>query len=114
MKERYHFSPSEKLVMEALWAKGEPIKQTELLAMFNGQGKDWKRQVLNAFLVRLENRGYVKRERKMVSAVLSKEEMGAYIIGEIAQEYFDGDFNALGQAYEKYQRMRMEMDECEE
>ena len=62
MKKIYDMSAAEMEVMEKLWEYEEGIKQAELLALFEEDGKEWKRQTLNTFLSRLENKGLVKRE----------------------------------------------------
>ena len=65
---------SELKVMEKLWDQEGAIKQSQLLALFETDGKAWKRQTLNTFLSRLENKGMVKRENRMVEPLYSKKE----------------------------------------
>lgn len=44
-------------IMETLWAKGEPIYLGELLEVFNARtNKDWKKQTLNTFLVKMQQK----------------------------------------------------------
>ena len=52
MKRVYDISDAEMEVMEKLWEQSDGIKQSELLALFKADGKEWKRQTLNTFLVR--------------------------------------------------------------
>ena len=85
--------------MEKLWQQSQPIKQTELLAMFNAEGKDWGRQTLNTLLLRLEERGFVKRERRKVWAAYNQEEFGVQIMEEAAENYFAGKTNRLFAAF---------------
>lgn len=92
MKEIYHLSLTESQIMEKLWMQTEPIKQTALLAMFNEEGKEWGRQTLNTLLIRLENRGFVKREKRLVSVSFSKEIYAYYIMKSAIDEYLDGDY----------------------
>lgn len=73
MKKIYDMSAAELEVMEKLWEHEEGIKQSELLALFEADGKKWKRQTLNTFLSRLENKGLVKRENRIVYVVYSRE-----------------------------------------
>lgn len=68
----YHLSKTESEIMEKLWTKEGAIKQTQLLDMFNEEGKEWGRQTLNTLLIRLEGRGFVKREKRMVVAACSR------------------------------------------
>lgn len=99
MKEKYHLSRTEEQIMEKLWQQTQPIKQTELLAMFNEEGKDWGRQTLNTLLLRLEERGFVKREKRRVWAVYDQETFGVQIMEEAADNYFKGKTHRLFAAF---------------
>ena len=99
MKEKYHLSRTETQIMEKLWQQSQPIKQTELLAMFNKEGKGWGRQTLNTLLLRLEERGFVKREKRQVWAVYDREAFGVQIMEETAENYFKGKSNKLFAAF---------------
>ncbi len=99
VKEKYHLSPTEAEIMEKLWQQTEPIKQTELLAMFNKEGKDWGRQTLNTLLLRLEERGFVKREKRKVWAVYDQEGFGVQIMEEAADNFFKGKKHKLFAAF---------------
>lgn len=74
MKGTYDISKAEQEVMEKLWDQTESIKQSQLLALFEADGKTWKRQTLNTFLSRLEDKGLVERKNRLVKAVYSREE----------------------------------------
>lgn len=74
MKRNYGMSDAEQEVMEKLWDQKMCMKQSQLLALFESDGKDWKRQTLNTFLSRLEEKGLVRRENRMVEATCSREE----------------------------------------
>lgn len=95
MKELYHLSTTEAEIMDKLWAQDGPIRQTRLLEMFLESGKEWGRQTLNTLLIRLENRNFVKREKRMVWAVYSKAEFGKLIISETVKTYFDGNWQKM-------------------
>lgn len=84
-----HLSEAEREVMEVLW-ENTPIKQSILLEKCNERGKDWKRQTLNTLLIRLEEKGIVKREKRIVSAVISGKQYGTQQITEILNRFFDG------------------------
>ena len=48
-------------IMEALWAKGEPLFLGELLEYFNFRtGKDWKKQTMNTCLFRMQQKSLVE------------------------------------------------------
>lgn len=91
MKDTYHLSVTEAQIMEKLWRVGEPVRQTQLLAMFNDEGREWGRQTLNTLLIRLEKRGFVKRDHRIVWAAYSKEEFGLMVIREAVKWHFGGD-----------------------
>ena len=67
-------SEAELEVMEKLWDQEGAVKQAQLLALFEADGKEWKRQTLNTFMSRLEDKGLVKRENRMVEPLYSREE----------------------------------------
>lgn len=74
MKDILNISDAEYEVMMMLWKHGNSVKQTELLALFGESGKQWKRQTLNTFLRRLEDKGLVRRNNGVVETVYSREE----------------------------------------
>lgn len=74
MKNEYQVSDSELNVMKILWKQEGSIKQSQLLEMFEQEGKEWKRQTLNTFLSRLEGKGMIRREKGFVSVVCDEEE----------------------------------------
>lgn len=73
MEKVVRLSEAELEVMEMLWDQEGAIKQSQLLALFEEGGKVWKRQTLNTFLSRLEDKGLVKRENRMVETVYSRK-----------------------------------------
>lgn len=74
MKGIFNLSNAELMVMEKLWEQENGIKQSQLLALFEADGKTWKRQTLNTFLSRLEVKGLVRRDNKIVETVYSRDE----------------------------------------
>lgn len=74
VKKDVSMSEAEMEVMEKLWGSGRGIRQSQLLTILEADGKTWKRQTLNTFLSRLENKGLVKRENRLVEPVYSREE----------------------------------------
>lgn len=74
MKRVFGVSEAEQEVLEKLWDYGEDIKQPQLLALFEADGKEWKRQTLNTFLSRLEDKGLISRENRIVKTLYSREE----------------------------------------
>ncbi len=74
MKRVFTASEAEREVLEKLWDQKEGIKQSQLLALFEADGKEWKRQTLNTFLSRLEEKGLITREHRIVKPRYTREE----------------------------------------
>lgn len=54
-------SDSEREVMEVLWEKKEPMSFAELLSYFDTcTEKNWKKQTLNTFLFRMQQKGLLE------------------------------------------------------
>ena len=74
MKRKLAVSETEWEILKMLWKHGESIRQSELLSLFEKEGREWKRQTLNTFLSRLEKKGLVRREGGMATPVYNEEE----------------------------------------
>lgn len=90
MKKLYDMSEAEMEVMEKLWEQEGGIKQSELLALFEADGKTWKRQTLNTFLARLEDKGLVKRENRIVKVVYGREEYNGMQMKKVIDHVYGG------------------------
>lgn len=56
-------SDAEYEVMELLWSKGRPLCFREIMEHFeNNTDKDWKKQTLNTFLFRMQQKGLIEAE----------------------------------------------------
>jgi Predicted transcriptional regulator len=97
----YSMSDAESEVMEKLWEQTESIKQSTLLALFTEDGKAWKRQTLNTFLERLEKKGLVERENRMVKAAYSKEEYHLMQMKESIDSMYGGKLSNFVAAFAK-------------
>ena len=97
----YSMSDAESEVMEKLWEQTESIKQSTLLALFTEEGKAWKRQTLNTFLERLEKKGLVERENRMVKAVYNKEEYHLMQMKESIDSMYGGKLSNFVAAFAK-------------
>lgn len=74
MRRKHSASEAEQEVLEKLWDQEEGIKQSQLLALFEAEGKVWKRQTLNTFLSRLEDKGLITRENRVVRTNYSRDD----------------------------------------
>ena len=101
----YSASEAELEVMEKLWDLEEGVKQSKLLALFEADGKEWKRQTLNTFLSRLEEKGLVTRENRIVKTALSREEYHYEQIQAAIGAMYGGSLSNLVAAYLKDEKL---------
>lgn len=101
MKNFYNISEAEQEVMEKLWDQEDSIKQSQLLALFEEDGKEWKRQTLNTFLSRLEEKGLVERENRLVKAVYSREEYNYMQMKAALDHMYEGKLSNFVAAFVK-------------
>ncbi|MDE7184370.1 MAG: BlaI/MecI/CopY family transcriptional regulator [Lachnospiraceae bacterium] len=99
MKSVYDISDAEQEVMEKLWEQEESIKQSRLLSLFAEDGKEWKRQTLNTFLARLEEKGLVEREDRMVRAIFTREEYNLMQMNEALDHMYGGKLSNFVAAF---------------
>ena len=90
MRHQYNISDAEWEVLKMLWRHGEAIRQPQLLELFAQEGKEWKRQTLNTFLSRLEEKGLVAREKGIVTVVFGEEEFNALQMKEAINNLYGG------------------------
>lgn len=101
MRNIANMSDAEQEVMEKLWDQAKSIKQSQLLDLFIEEGKEWKRQTLNTFLARLEEKGLVKRENRMVSVIYSREEYNYMQMKEAINHMYGGKISNFVAAFTK-------------
>ena len=101
MRNFYNMSDAEQEVMEKLWDQEASIKQSHLLTLFEEEGKEWKRQTLNTFLSRLEEKGLVKRENRMVEPVYSREQYNFMQMKEAINHMYGGKISNFVAAFAK-------------
>ncbi|MBP3577203.1 MAG: BlaI/MecI/CopY family transcriptional regulator [Lachnospiraceae bacterium] len=92
---KYMLSDTEAEIMEVLWEKKEFIKTHDLLDLFNERGKNWKRQTLNTFLIRLEEMNLVTRDRSVVKASGTRAEYQRLQSREILDGLYGGDMGSF-------------------
>lgn len=95
MRRKYAVSETEWEVLKMLWKHGTSIRQSELLSLFEKEGREWKRQTLNTFLSRLEEKGLVRREDGMTTPVYSEEEYSVMQMRKAIDTMYNGKFSNL-------------------
>lgn len=80
-----------------LWAH-EPVNSTELVRLCKKE-LGWSKATTYTVIKRLSERGVVKNENAMVSALVSKEEAQAAELDELVETTFEGSLPAFIAAF---------------
>lgn len=99
MYHKYNLPDAEYEVMEMLWKCGNEIRQTELLKEFERAGKDWKRQTLNTLITRLEEKGLIERENRVVKALMTREKFNHMQMKENIEHMYGGKLSSFLAAF---------------
>ena len=95
-----------------LW-EHEPIKSSELVKLCKEQ-LGWKPTTTYTVIKRLSERGILKNENTIVSALVSKDEVQAAEIDELVEKKFEGSLPAFIAAFTKHQKIsEEEIDEVQ-
>ena len=86
-----------------LW-EHEPIKSSDLVALCRDQ-LGWKPTTTYTVIKRLSERGVVKNENTVVSALVSKDEVQAAEIDEMVEKTFEGSLPAFVAAFTKHRKL---------
>ncbi len=86
-----------------LW-EHEPLKSSELVKLCREQ-LGWKPTTTYTVIKRLSERGVLKNENTIVSALVSKDEAQAAEISEMVEKTFEGSLPAFIAAFTKHQRI---------
>ena len=82
----------------------EPIKTTELVELCK-EKLGWKPTTTYTVIKRLSERGVVKNENTVVSALVSKDEVQAAEIDEMVEKTFEGSLPAFVAAFTKHRKL---------
>ena len=86
-----------------LW-EHEPIKSGELVNLCRNQ-LGWKPTTTYTVIKRLSERGVLKNENSVVSALVTKDEVQAAEINEMVEKTFEGSLPAFIAAFTKHQKI---------
>ena len=86
-----------------LW-EHEPIKSGELVHLCR-QKLGWKPTTTYTVIKRLSERGVLKNENSVVSALITKDEVQAAEINEMVEKTFEGSLPAFIAAFTKHQKI---------
>lgn len=95
-----------------LW-EHEPIKSSELVRLCSEQ-LGWKPTTTYTVIKRLSERGVLKNENTVVTALVTKDEVQAAEIDELMEKKFEGSLPAFIAAFTKHQRLsQRDVDEIQ-
>lgn len=86
-----------------LW-EHEPIKSSELVNLCKEQ-LGWKPTTTYTVIKRLSERGVLKNENTIVSALVTKDEVQAAEIQEMVEKTFEGSLPAFVAAFTRHQKI---------
>ncbi len=89
-----------------LW-QNEPIKSRELVELCKEQ-LGWKPTTTYTVIKRLSERGVLKNENSIVTALVSKDEIQAAEIDELVEKKFEGSLPAFVAAFTRHQKLSSE------
>ena len=96
-----------------LW-EHEPIKSSELVALCREQ-LGWKPTTTYTVIKRLSERGVVKNENTVVSALVTKDEVQAAELNEMVEKTFEGSLPAFVAAFTRHRSIsERELDAIQE
>lgn len=95
-----------------LW-EHEPVKSSELVRLCKEQ-LGWRPTTTYTVIKRLSERGVLKNENTVVSALVTKDEVQATEINELVEKKFEGSLPAFVAAFTKHQKLKdEEIDEIQ-
>ena len=86
-----------------LW-EHEPVKSSALVELCREQ-LGWKPTTTYTVIKRLSERGVLKNENTMVSALVSKDQVQAAELNEMVEKTFEGSLPAFIAAFTKHQKL---------
>ena len=96
-----------------LW-EHEPVKSSELVKLCR-EKLGWKPTTTYTVIKRLAQRGVLKNENTVVTALVSKDQVQAAEIDELVEKTFEGSLPAFLAAFTRHQHLSEEtLDELQE
>ena len=91
----------------------EPVRSSELVALCREQ-LGWKPTTTYTVIKRLSERGILKNENSIVSALVTKDEVQSAEINELVEKKFGGSLPAFVAAFTRHQKItEEEIDEVQ-
>lgn len=103
---------SEYRFCEILWER-EPVRSGELVKLA-GERLGWKPTTVYTVIKRLADRGVLKNEDSVVTALIGRDEIRRAEIDELVEKKFEGDLPAFVAAFAQGRRLSpAEIDEIQ-
>lgn len=93
MTNLYGLPAAEYEIMNFLWNSSVLLNTSELLLHLNAGGRNWKRQTLHTLIVRLERKGLIRREGKLVHPAVTEDEYKKLLGQEFLNNLYGGKVN---------------------
>lgn len=92
----------------------QPVTSRELVALCAEQ-LDWKPSTTYTVIKRLSDRGVLKNEKSIVTALVSREQAQAAEVGELLEKKFEGSLPAFVAAFTRSARLSdQEIDQVQQ
>lgn len=106
-------SETELSILEYLWTENEPRSFSQIMTHFNTVGqKDWKKQTVNTFLLRLTKKGFLKPDKSAVKTLyyptITSEEYYQNFTQKIIDHSFGGSIMNFVSAFTGNQKLSAE------
>ena len=106
MKSNLSLSLADHRLLDLVW-ESEPIPSPQLCKLAEAR-LGWKRTTTYTVIKRLSERGVVKNENTVVSALVSQEEVQAAQVDEMMEKTFDGSLPAFIAAFSRNRKVSPE------
>lgn len=114
-------SQSENLIMTLFWNTDHPLTSKNINDYLLEQGKSWRVQTINTYLVRMIEKGLIrkidsidKKRHCIYEALVSKEEYEKSIAKNLLNEHYNGSiYNFFAALTGKHELSKKETEEIE-
>ncbi|MDO4276694.1 MAG: BlaI/MecI/CopY family transcriptional regulator [Eubacteriales bacterium] len=103
-------SETELLILHFLWLENQPKTFSEIMEYFHTkQNKEWKKQTLNTFLLRLQKKDFLKTDRSSAKTLyiptLTSEQYYQQFTRKILDDSFQGSLKNFVSAFTGKQKL---------
>ncbi len=92
---RYTLSQTEQDIMTLLWQKKQWLSAADFWVYFNNNGKECKRQTIHTYLVRMEEKGFLVKNKKKYMYAFTEDEFAQKKAKDVLDTMFNGSLKQL-------------------